>query len=199
MPVGAGDTLLNADALSDLALALVCGAVAVAHWRARPALAQASALFFVAASFGVLRFSGIAFALGPHRFFSLLAACAAFPLLAVAVRWPDDDIAKRANAAARFVLLFGAIGLAFHMTGFALWRDILPVVSVLVIAFAAIRTKNAHGIFGALLFIASLVVAALGQASAFSFGAFNATQAMHYLMAAGFALLAWPPGIKHAH
>ena len=183
---------MNADALSDLALVLVCGAVALAHWRTRPALAEASAIFGLAAGLGVLRYSGIDFALGPHRFFSLLAACAAYPLLAVAIRWPNDNVAKRANAAARFGMLMGAIGMAFHLSGFALWRQILPVISALVIAAAGFATKNPRDIFGSLLLVASLVVAVLGQAPTFALGPFDAIQAMHYLMAAGFAILAWP-------
>jgi hypothetical protein len=184
--------VINADALSDLALALVCATVAFANWRVRPALAQASALFCVAASFGVLRFSDIDFALGPHRFFSLLGACVAFPLLALALRWPDDVAAQRANAAARFGLLLGAIGVAMHLSGFGLWRQILPVISVLLIVVTAINGKQLHHIFGALLLVLSLVVAVLGQSPTFMFAPLNATQLMHYLLAVGIAMLVWP-------
>ena len=183
---------MNADALSDLVLALVCVALAVVQWHRRPALAQACGMIGLAASFGVLRYAGIDFALGPHRFFSLLAACAAYPLLAVALRWPDGDVGRRANAAARFVLIFGAIGVAVHLSGLTLWRQIVPVISVLMIVVTAIRLKHPREIFGALLLIFSLLVAGLGQTPDFALGPFNALQAMHYLMAAGFALLAWP-------
>ena len=183
---------MNADALSDLVLALVCSAVAFAHWRTRPALALACGIFGLAASFGVLRYSAIDFALGPHRFFSLLAAGAAYPLAAVAVRWPNGDVGRRANAALRFGLLFAAIGVAFHLSGFALWRQILPVVSVLVIVVTSIQMRHPRNIFGALMLVFSLLVAVLGQTPEFALGPLNAIQAMHYLMAAGFALLAWP-------
>lgn len=183
---------MNADALSDLVLALACGAVAFAHWRTRPALALACGLFGLAASFGVLRYSEIDFALGPHRFFSLLAACAGYPLAAVALCWPGGDVGTRANAAVRFILIFGAIGVALHLSGLAVWRQIMPVISVLLIVVAAIRLKTSRVIFGALLLLFSLLVAGLGQAPEFVLGPFNAIQAMHYSMAAGFLFLAWP-------
>ena len=191
--------MINADALSDLILALVCSTLAATYWRTRPALAQASGVFAIAASFGVLRFSAIDFALGPHRFFSLVAASAAFPLLAIALCWPDDETAKRDKAAARMLFLLVAIGIAIHLSGFALWRQILPVVSVLMMVIAASRSKQAASIFGALFFVAGLLVAALGQAPEFVLGPFNATQAMHYLMGAGFAMLGWSLYSRTSH
>ena len=77
---------MNADALSDLVLLLVCGTIVWFHRRERPALAVAAGLIGLAACLGVFRYSGWAEMLGPHRFTSLLAACAAFPLLASGLR-----------------------------------------------------------------------------------------------------------------
>ena len=183
---------MNADALSDLVLAMVCVALAAANWRTRPALAQACGMIGLAAGFGVLRYFEIDFALGPHRFFSLLAAGAAYPLAAVAMRWPDGDVGRRANAALRFGLLFAALAVALHLSGLTFWRQLVPVISVLMIVVTAIRLKKSRPIFGSLLLVFSLLVAGFGQAPDFVIGPLNAIQAMHYLMAAGFALLAWP-------
>jgi hypothetical protein len=98
---------MNPDALSDLVLLLVCAAVLWFHLRQRPAVAMAAGLIGLAACLGVLRYSGWAEMLGPHRFTSLLAACAAFPLLASGLRWPDAPLATRGAAVGRFVLVVG--------------------------------------------------------------------------------------------
>lgn len=65
---------MNPDALSDLVLLLVCAAILWFHLRQRPAVAVAAGLIGLAACLGVLRYSGWAEMLGPHRFTSLLAA-----------------------------------------------------------------------------------------------------------------------------
>lgn len=103
---------MNADAFSDLVLALICALVFFRRIRDMPGLAIPALLVGVAACFGVLRFSGVAVALGPHRYASLFAACAAFPLLAYALRFPDDPIARRLTAASRFAFLLGGTGVA---------------------------------------------------------------------------------------
>ena len=184
---------MNADAFSDLVLALTCVALAFKYWRTQCGLAQAAAILGLAASFGVLRFSGLEFATGPHRFFSLFAACAGLQLLAVAVRWPDDPVARRATAAARFVLLAGAIGLAIYLAGFVWWRQVLPVLSVLLILHTVFLIRIRGRIVGALALTGSLGMAALGQPSVVALGPFTALQWMHYLMAVGLLFLSWNP------
>jgi len=176
---------MNADTLSDLVLAVMCAAIAGRNWRMRPALAQACALLGLAAGFGVLRFAGLEQAIGPHRFFSLFAACAGFPLLAAAIAWPDDPVARRAPAATRTMLLTGAIGLTISSTGFIWWRQIVPVLSILAILRATMLDRSTNGIFGALLMTGSLVMAAIGQASPVALGPLTTMQWMHYLMASG--------------
>ncbi len=179
---------MNADAVSDLVLAIVCFIVSLKNLRARPGLAVASGMLGMAAVFGVLRFSGIAQLLGPHRFASLLAACAAFPLLAIAIRWPDDPLACRTTAAARFIFLAGAAGVALTMLGLESWRQLVPAASVTVIFIAVVLQRSPVGIAGASAFVASLLAA--GQASTAIPGPLTSMQWMHYLMAAGLGLLA---------
>ena len=108
---------MNPDALSDLVLLLVCAAILWFHLRQRPAVAVAAGLIGLAACLGVLRYSGWAEMLGPHRFTSLLAACAAFPLLASGLRWPDAPLATRGAAVGRFVLVVGGVGIVLTLAG----------------------------------------------------------------------------------
>ena len=110
---------MNPDALSDLVLLLVCAAILWFHLRQRPAVAVAAGLIGLAACLGVLRYSGWAEMLGPHRFTSLLAACAAFPLLASGLRWPDAPLATRGAAVGRFVLVVGGVGIVLTLAGLA--------------------------------------------------------------------------------
>ena len=181
---------MNPDALSDLVLLLVCAAILWFHLRQRPAVAVAAGLIGLAASLGVLRYSGWAEMLGPHRFASLLAACAAFPLLAAGLRWPDAPLATRATAVGRFVLIVGGVGIALTLSNVALWRDVVPGVSALVIAWTVVQQRNAWGMAGTLALLASFAVAATGKADSNYLGLFNTVQLMHYTLALALALLA---------
>lgn len=181
---------MNADALSDLVLLLVCAAILRFHLRPRPALAVAAGLIGLAASLGVLRYSGWVEMLGPHRFASLLAACAAFPLMAAGLRWPDAPLAKRATAVGRFVLVVGGVGIALTLTGVAMWRDVVPGVSALVIAWTVVQQRNTWGMAGTLALLCSFVVAATGKPESNYLGWFNTVQLMHYTLAIALALLA---------
>lgn len=180
---------MNLDALSDLVLLLVCAAIVWFHLRQRPALAVAAGLIGLAACLGVLRYSGWTEMLGPHRFASLLAACAAFPLLAAGLRWPDAPLATRATAVGRFVLVVGGVGVALTLAGVPLWRDLVPALSVLVIAWTVVQQRNLWGMAGTLALVGSFVVAATGKADSNYLGLFNNVQLMHYTLALGLALL----------
>ena len=137
---------MNADALSDLVLLLVCAAVVWRDLRTRPAIAVGAGLIGFAALLGVVRFSGVAMVYGPHRFFSLLAACVAFSLLAAGLRWPDAAIAKRHAAIGRFVVVVGGLGVALTVLGVALWSQIVPGLSAVVIVWTALQQRSAAAI-----------------------------------------------------
>lgn len=183
---------MNLDALSDLVLLLVCVGIAVPAYRARPGVAIALGLVGLAAAFGVLRFSGVGVLLGPHRFASMLSACAAFPLLAASLRWPDAPTARRTTAASRFVLVWGGVGVALHLVTGGLWSQVVPGVAALVIVWTALQQRSTASVAGAALLVGSFVVAALGKPGALYLGLFNSTQALHYLLAAGLLLLCLP-------
>lgn len=172
---------MNGDAFSDLLLALVTLALAWRLRARRPGIAIAFLLIGVAAACGVPRYLGVPQALGPHRFFSLLAACAALPLLAASLRWPDGHSARRPGAAARFALLAGAIGVVLAaVAGVALWGDAAAALSALVIAVTALQGRRPAD-----------VAAASALVAAFAAGAAGAVPPLHILMACSFALMGW--------
>ena len=173
---------MNPDALSDLVLLLVCATVAWRDLRTRPAIAVGAGLIGLAALLGVLRFSGVAMVYGPHRFFSLPAG----------LRWPDAAIARRAAAVGRCVVVVGGVGVALTVMGVGLWSQIVPGLSALVIVWTALQQRRALAIVGALLLVGSFAVAATGKPGTLYLDYFNSTQALHYLLAAGIALLALP-------
>ncbi|MDB5935521.1 MAG: hypothetical protein JWQ01_2865 [Massilia sp.] len=172
---------MNGEALSDLLLALVSLPLA---WRLRerhPGIGTAFLLIGVAALCGVVRYIGVPQALGPHRFFSLLAACAAMPLLAASLCWPTGASARRAAAAARFVLLAGGIGvLLVAVAGIAPWSSVAAALSALAIAASALRSRRPLAI-----------AASVALVAAFAAGAAGAVQPLHILMALSLALMGW--------
>jgi hypothetical protein len=121
---------------------------------------------------------------------SLLAACAAFPLLASGLRWPDAPLATRGAAVGRFVLVVGGVGIVLTLAGLALWSQVVPGVCALVIAWTAVQQRNTWGLAGTLALLGSFVVAATGKADSNYLGLFNNVQLMHYSLALALALLA---------
>ena len=182
---------MNADAISDLALLLACAASAWWVGAGRAAWRGAMLLLGLAAGMGVLRYSGWALALGPHRFFSLLAACVAFWLMAAALRWPQEPLARQATAVGRVVVLLGGLGVAISLLGAGWWAQLVPGLSALVLAWTMVQRRSVPGLLGSAALVASFGVAALAAADAELLGLFNKTQVLHYLLA--LAVLAFVP------
>jgi hypothetical protein len=174
---------MNADALSDLVLMLACAGSAWFFGAGRPAWRGGMLFLGLAAACGVLRFSGVEWALGPHRFMSLLAACVAFLLMLAALRWPQAPLAQRSTAVGRFVVLVGGTGVAISQMGLPLWSQVVPAISALAIAWTLLQRRSALGVLGSVALIASFAVAALVGADAVVAAMFNKTQALHYLLA----------------
>lgn len=180
---------MNGNAASDLVLALVCGWVVVTRMRGQPGLGIAALLIGVAAALGVLRFSGIDVLAGPHRFASLVSACAGFPLLAWAGRWPDEPIAATMKGASRAALLASGIGVGATVFGLAGWGAGAALLSALVIAVTVVQKRDALGTAGATALIVGMAAAGIGAAAPF-----NTTVVLHLGLAAGLALLAIATG-----
>lgn len=186
---------MNADAVSDLVLLLACAASAKWVGSGRAAWRGAMLLLGLAAGMGVLRYSGLEWALGPHRFFSLLAACVAFWLMVVALRWPQEPLARQATAVGRFVVLLVGLGIAASQIGAGWWAQVVPGLSALVLAWTLLQQRSTLGLLGIAALVASFSVAALAAADSQLLGLFNKTQALHYLLAlAVLALGQVPPG-----
>lgn len=184
---------MNPDALSDLVLLGACGWILARTLKARPSIAVAAVLFGVAALVGVLRFSGFDMLSGVHKFTSLLAACAAFPLLAYALSWPQDPTSVRLSAAARFAMLFGGVGVAIVAVGFKPWGQIVPILSGLLIAWTMLRLRSVPGLLGVIALFASFGIAVGMDATTLVGGLFNRVQLLHYSLALALVLLTLRP------
>lgn len=93
-----------------------------------------------AAVLGFLRFSGLYPIPQWHQFVSMLGACAAFPLLAVAVLWPDAAVARQLKFAAIFFIIMAVIGvLAVGVAQKRVVVDVLTVISVVAMVISLAR------------------------------------------------------------
>lgn len=185
---------MNLDALSDLVLLLACAWIYSRSIHTRPAVAVAILLIGMAAMLGVFRFGGLDSLLGPHRFMSLLAACSAFPLLAYALRWPEDPTTQRLAGAGRFVVIIGGLGVAITAVAGRSWSQLVPVACSVLIVGVILRARSGIGVLGLLALFASFGVAGAMPADILLAGVVSRVQLMHYLLAmALLALTAVPP------
>ena len=173
-------------AVSDFALALACIFIAIRSAKARPGMALACAAIAVAALVGVARFSGFGEATGAHKFLSLIGSAAALPLLAAAIAWPGSKAAKAWRHASLALLVGSALGIAIVAgAGFALWAQIVPAASALVILGGTIRTRALRPIAGAIVLVATFGVVAANLSAA----GFAPLEILHYGMTASLLLV----------
>ncbi len=93
-----------------------------------------------AAVLGALRFSGFYPIPQWHQFVSMLGACAAFPLLAVAVLWPNAAVARQLKFAAIFFIILAVLGvLAVGVAQKRVLVDALTVISVVAMVVSLAR------------------------------------------------------------
>ncbi len=94
----------------------------------------------LAAVLGVLRFSGLYPIPQWHQFVSMLGACAAFPLLAVAVLWPDAAATRQLKFASIFFIGMAVLGvLAVGVAQKRVLVDALTVISVVAMLISLTR------------------------------------------------------------
>jgi hypothetical protein len=178
---------MSGDAWSDLLLSTVALIIAMREIKMRPGMALACGLIGVASLLGVFSFSGVAAAVGPHDFASLLAACVGMPLLAISLYWDDGVLANRLTAAARFSLVAAAISVILvPMLQFNQWSSVTAATSGLLILVAALKSRSPASIAGSIILAACF---ALSVAN-WTLAPLNADQQLHVLLATSLALLA---------
>ena len=123
------------------------------------ALRLACALFSAAALLGVLRFSGIYPLPTWHQFASMLGAMAAFPLLAVAIVWPDALVTRSTRFAWIFMCFMAVLGVLIVGAGQKrVVADGLAVLSVIAIVLTLARASLWRGALAGALMLAGLVL-----------------------------------------
>ena len=123
------------------------------------ALRLACALFAAAALLGVLRFSGIYPLPTWHQFASMLGAMAAFPLLAVAIVWPDALVTRSTRFAWIFMCFMAVLGVLIVGAGQKrVVADGLAVLSVISIVVTLARAGLWRGALAGALMLAGLVL-----------------------------------------
>ena len=180
---------MNANALSDLILALVCAYLGWSAGRQRAAWTGGMLILGIASTLGVLRFSEVPWALGPHKFMSVFSACVSFTLFAIALRWPFSPTSTRMAAAGRFIVLVGGFGVSAALTVAPWWGQALPGLSIILIVATMLQRKSLVGILGALSLVGGFAVFAAVKPDVLLAGMFNKVQALHYLLAIGLLLL----------
>ena len=123
------------------------------------ALRLACTLFAVAALLGVLRFSGVYPLSTWHQFASMLGAMAAFPLLAVAVVWPDALVTRSTRFAWIFMCVMAVLGVLIVGAGQKrVLADGLAVLSVVAITVTLARAGLWRGAMAGGLMLAALLL-----------------------------------------
>jgi hypothetical protein len=126
------------------------------------ALRLACALFATAAVLGVLRFSGLYPIPSWHQFASMLGAVAAFPLLAVAIVWPDALVTRSTRFAWIFMGVMAVLGVLIVGAGQKrVVADALAVLSVVAMVFTLARGGLWRGALAAALLLAGLLLFAV--------------------------------------
>jgi len=175
------------------------------------AVRMAAAVLGAAALLGVLRFSGLYPLVPWHQFASLMGASVAFPLLAVALAWPDSAVAQRLKFAVIFAVTMAVLGLL--LVGVAqkrMFLDVLTVLSVLALLAVSLKRKwwasalaSACMLTGLLLFAAKFSAVAWLVPGDFlhigvALGLFGLAHSVSWPMAPLDDIGGMPPG-AHAH
>lgn len=179
--------MMTPEGATDLVLALTCAALVWRKFRQSPGLAAALVALGLAASLGVARFGGAAWAIGPHQFFVLVTSTAAIPLMAWCLRWPESLPSLQPRAAC-LALLFGGAGgvIIVGLLGFKPWSLVCLLFAVALLVAAAWQRRQPAFALGTLLLIATGVV----QATQPVVAGLPAVALLHLLLAAGVELTA---------
>ena len=179
--------MMTPEGATDLVLAAICAALIWRKSKQSPGLAAALAAVGLAAIFGVARFGGAPWALGPHQFMVLVATNAGIPLLAWCLRWPGSLPSLQPRAAC-LALLFGGAGgvIIVGLLGFKAWSLLCLLFAVSLLVIAAWQRRQPAFALGTVLLIATGVV----QATQPVVAGLPAVALLHLLLAAGVELTA---------
>jgi len=179
--------MMTPEGATDLVLAAICAALIWRKYQQSPGLAAALAALGLAASFGVARFGGAPWALGPHQFMVLVATNAGIPLLAWCLCWPSSLPSLQPRAAC-LALLFGGAGgvIIVGLLGFKLWSLGCLLFAVALLVNASWHRRQPAFALGTVLLIATGVV----QATQPVVAGLPAVALLHLLLAAGVELTA---------
>ena len=148
---------MNSLAVTDSLLLLVT-IVVFSGSKNSPSLRISVAIFGAAALLGVLRFTGLLPLPQMHSFFSGLGATAAYPLLAATFIWSGSVVAQRWRFASIFFVIAGAFGLIASALEFALWGNLVALVSVTALLIHGIRVRNVQASVGAAALLVALIL-----------------------------------------
>ena len=177
--------LITPEGATDLLVAITSLGLARARWPQMPGITVALLVLASAASLGVARFSGAAWAVGPHQFAVLVSSTAAVPLLAWCLRWPDSLPSLQPRAACIAIVFGGALGVALvGLLGFTGWGLLCLLLAVgLLLGAAWIRRQWAFS--GG---VAALLAAGVVQSAKIGVGGVPSAAVMHVLLALGLLL-----------
>ena len=149
---------MNSLAISDSLLFLVATYFALQS-KIPIAFRLGAAVLGAAAILGVLRFSELLPLPQLHSFFSALGASSAFLLIGVSVIWPARLVSVKAKYASILLIASAALGLIMVTGfGFAIFGQLIALLSVLLIVVSALRNRRIYSLFGALALASGFVL-----------------------------------------
>lgn len=174
------------DTISEIVLLAVCAFLFLRNLRNRPGVALASAGVGFTAALGALHYLGFAQSAGPHRFFIIISSCAALPLLAEALGFPNGEPARTRRGAGLFLFMASLVAVVLVVgLRFELWAQIAPGLATVFILVMAVRARRLHVVIGALILIATFAL----MKSGITLKPLNAAQVLHYGLAIGLLLM----------
>ena len=149
---------MNSLAISDSFLFLVATYFALQS-KIPIAFRLGAAVLGAAAILGVLRFSELLPLPQLHSFFSALGASSAFLLIGVSVIWPARLVSVKAKYASILLIVSAALGLIMVTGfGFAIFGQLIALLSVLLIVVSALRNRRIYSLFGALALASGFIL-----------------------------------------
>ena len=190
---------MTLDSFSEIILALVCVWIFVQAFKVpntHAGIGLAALLIGIAAVLGIVKFSSFTEASlivsGAHKFASLVASVAAFPILAYSLANPSQPFAMRLAGAWWLTFICGGFGVAIVVLGFKPWAQIVPALCALWIGYTVLFTaqgRSTKRILGFVALLLSFAATLLIKPEMQLLGFLSKTQLLHYFLAIALFLL----------